>query len=83
MKRKFFIGGAALLFAAATLFNMSFLTGNNAGDVSMQSIAIMAKAQPESGDSDCPSSPNSHCQDDATGKAYCQHVSEPDHGPCS
>lgn len=47
MKRKFFIGGAALLFAAATLFNMSFLTGNNAGDVSMQSIAIMAKAGKE------------------------------------
>jgi len=48
MKRKFFIGGAALLFAAATLFNMSFLTGNNAGDVSLESIAVMAKAQSES-----------------------------------
>ena len=45
MKRKFFIGGAALLFAAATLFNMSFLTGNNAGDASLESIAVMARAQ--------------------------------------
>jgi|SRR5690554_3188019 len=44
MKRKFFIGGAALLFAAATLFNMSFLTGNNARDASLESIAVMARA---------------------------------------
>ncbi|HTO16425.1 MAG TPA: hypothetical protein VLZ83_11680 [Edaphocola sp.] len=39
------------LFALAMVFNMNVLQSNNAGDVSLESIAVMAQAQanPESG----------------------------------
>lgn len=47
MKKKSFIGGAALLFAAVTVFNMNLLQSNKAGDVSLDAIAVMAQAQKE------------------------------------
>ncbi len=49
MKKKIFLGGAALLFAAVTVFNMNMLQTNKAGDVSLEAIAVMAQAQSESG----------------------------------
>ena len=48
-KKKAIIGIAAGLFAVATVFNMSILNDNNAGDVSMDNVAVMAEAQNESG----------------------------------
>ncbi len=56
MKKKLFIGGAALLFAAVTVFNMNLLQSNKAGDVSLDAIAVMAQAQRETigeGCNDC------------------------------
>lgn len=47
MKKKLFIGGAALLFAVVTVFNMNLLQSNNASDVSLDAIAVMAQAQEE------------------------------------
>lgn len=47
MKKKLFIGGTALLFAAVTVFNMNLLQSNKAGDVSLDAIAVMAQAQKE------------------------------------
>jgi hypothetical protein len=32
-------------FAVATMFNMNMLQSSNAGDVSLESIAVMAQAQ--------------------------------------
>jgi hypothetical protein len=45
MKKKFLIGGAALLFAAVTALNMNLLQSNKAGDMSLDAIAVMAQAQ--------------------------------------
>jgi hypothetical protein len=47
MKKRIFLGGAALLFAAATAFNMNMLQGNSVGDVSLDAIAVMARANGE------------------------------------
>jgi len=49
MKRKFFIGIAMSLFAVATVFNMNIAEQGNAGDVSLDAIAVMAQAEAESG----------------------------------
>ena len=48
MKKKIFIGIAMSLFAVATVFNISILNGNDAGDVSLDAIEVMAKAEAES-----------------------------------
>ncbi len=55
MKKKIIFAVATGLFALATVFNMNVLQLNNAGDVSLESIAVMAKAFGESGvmPSDC------------------------------
>lgn len=47
MKRKFFLGGAALLFTIATIFNMNLLQPNNVGDISLAAIAVTAQASGE------------------------------------
>lgn len=44
MKKKIFFGVATLFFAVATMFNLSMLQGRSAGDVSLESIAVMAQA---------------------------------------
>ncbi|HTO16363.1 MAG TPA: hypothetical protein VLZ83_11360, partial [Edaphocola sp.] len=36
----------------ATVFNMNVLQSNSAGDVSLESITVMAQATPENGDED-------------------------------
>ncbi|HTO15245.1 MAG TPA: hypothetical protein VLZ83_05725 [Edaphocola sp.] len=54
MKKKVIFAVATGLFALATVFNMNVLQSNNAGDVSLESIAVMAQANDESG-SDCSS----------------------------
>jgi hypothetical protein len=57
MKKKIIFAVATGLFALATVFNMNVLQSNSAGDVSLESIAVMAQAQDgESGggsNSDC------------------------------
>ena len=47
MKKKIIIASAIVLFAVATVFNMNLLQSNNAGDISLESIAVMAHAQRE------------------------------------
>jgi hypothetical protein len=47
MKKKFLIGGAALLFAAVTALNMNLLQSNKAGDVSLENMISTANANPE------------------------------------
>jgi hypothetical protein len=47
MKKKFFIGIAMSLFAIATVFNMNISEQGNAGDVSLDAIKVMAKADGE------------------------------------
>ncbi len=47
MKKKFFIGIAMSLFAVATVFNMNLSEQGNAGDVSLEAIEVMAKAEAE------------------------------------
>ncbi len=48
MRKKIF-GGIAVLFAAATAFNIGLLQTQDAGDISLDAIAIMAQARGESG----------------------------------
>ncbi|HTO15831.1 MAG TPA: hypothetical protein VLZ83_08670 [Edaphocola sp.] len=48
MKKKVIFAVATGLFALATVFNMSVLQSNSAGDVSLESIAVMAQANGES-----------------------------------
>lgn len=45
MKKKIIFAIATSSFAVATVFNMNLLQGNTLGDVSLDSIAIMAQAQ--------------------------------------
>jgi hypothetical protein len=47
MKKKLIFAVATGLFAVATVFNMNVLQSNNAGDVSLDAIAVMAQAQSE------------------------------------
>ncbi|URW80346.1 hypothetical protein [Xiashengella succiniciproducens] len=47
MKKKIILASATVLFAVATMFNMNMLQGNSVGDVSLESIALMAKASGE------------------------------------
>ena len=51
MKKKIIFAVATGFFAVATVFNMNLLQGNSVGDVSLDAIAVMAKAQNESGTS--------------------------------
>jgi len=44
-KKKIIFAIATSFFAVATVFNMNLLQSSNAGDVSLESIAIMAQAQ--------------------------------------
>jgi hypothetical protein len=44
MKRKIFFAIATGFFAVATVFNMNMVQGNSAGDVSLEAIALMARA---------------------------------------
>ncbi|HTO16510.1 MAG TPA: hypothetical protein VLZ83_12115 [Edaphocola sp.] len=44
-KKKIIFAVATGLFALATVFNMSVLQSNNAGDVSLDAITVMAQAQ--------------------------------------
>lgn len=45
MKKKIIFAIATSFFAVATVYNMNLLQSSNAGDVSLESIAIMAQAQ--------------------------------------
>ncbi|NLZ73123.1 MAG: hypothetical protein GX905_04810 [Bacteroidales bacterium] len=47
MKKKIFFGVATMFFAVATMFNMNIVQSSSAGDVSLESIMIMQKAQAE------------------------------------
>ncbi len=48
MKKKVIFAVATGLFALAMVFNMNVLQSNSAGDVSLESIAVMAQASGES-----------------------------------
>ncbi len=50
MYKKILFGCVALLFAAATAFNIGLIQTKDAGDISLDAITIMAQAQGESGD---------------------------------
>ena len=53
MKKKIFFAIATVFFAVATVFNMNALQGGSVGDISLDAIAVMAKAQyPETPPSD-------------------------------
>ena len=52
-KKKVLMGIAAGLFAVVTVFNMGMLNENNAGDVSLDAVAVMAQAHPEGGTGTC------------------------------
>ncbi len=45
MYKKILFGSIALLFAAASAFNIGLLQTQDAGDISLDAIAIMAQAQ--------------------------------------
>ena len=47
MKKKIIIASAVMFFALATMFNINALQSNNAGDISLDNIAIMAQAKNE------------------------------------
>ncbi|HTO16399.1 MAG TPA: hypothetical protein VLZ83_11550 [Edaphocola sp.] len=49
MKKKIVFAVATGLFALAMVFNMNVLQSNNAGDVSLDAITVMALANGESG----------------------------------
>jgi len=49
LKKKVIFGMVAGFFAVATVFNMSILKDNGAGDVSLDAVAVMAQAQDENG----------------------------------
>lgn len=55
MKKKIIFAIAISFFAVVTVFNMNMLQANNADDISLESLTIMAQAQTESGgcDSSC------------------------------
>ncbi len=44
MKRKIIFGSIAILFAAASAFNIGLIQTKNAGDISLDAITIMAEA---------------------------------------
>ena len=48
MKKKIITGMATIFFAVVTVANLNMLHLNGAGDVSLESIAVMAQAQLES-----------------------------------
>ncbi|TCO07330.1 hypothetical protein EV194_109149 [Natronoflexus pectinivorans] len=58
MKKKLIFAIATGFFAVATVLNMNVLPGHNAGDVSLDSIAVMAQAQ---GDESSNKSSNRRC----------------------
>ncbi|WP_462319179.1 hypothetical protein [Marinilabilia sp.] len=64
LTKKVIFGMVAGLFAVATVFNMSMLNDNGAGDVSLDAIAVMAHADGESG-SGCTATAN--CYDRSRG----------------
>lgn len=47
MRKKIVFAVVASLFAVATVFNMNMLQSSSAGDISLESIAVMAQAQSE------------------------------------
>ncbi len=47
MYKKILFGCVALLFAAATAFNIGLIQTKDAGDISLDAIAVMAEAQNE------------------------------------
>lgn len=55
MKKRIFFGVATVFFALATMFNINMVQSTSAGDVSLESIEIMAEAQGEAigGDGYC------------------------------
>lgn len=69
IKKKIIVGAAASLFAVATMFNMGMLNEKSGGDVSLDAIALMAKAQDESNNG-CPS-PTFECTAGGPGSSSC------------
>ena len=51
MKKKIIIASASVLFAVASVLNINMLQSGKPSDVSLDAIAVMAKAQSESGTS--------------------------------
>ncbi len=49
MKRKIIFGSIAILFAAASAFNIGLIQTQDAGDISLDAITIMAQANNEGG----------------------------------
>ncbi|MGM0505515.1 MAG: hypothetical protein ACQESQ_12900 [Bacteroidota bacterium] len=54
IKKKAIFGMFAGLFAVATVFNMGMLNENGDGDISLDAIAVMAKADGEWGGTNAP-----------------------------
>lgn len=49
MKKKIIFATATGFFAVATMFNMNMVQSNSAGDISLESIAVMSQARGENG----------------------------------
>ncbi len=47
MKKKIIFAIATSFFAVATMFNMNMVQSNSAGDISLENIMIMQKAEAE------------------------------------
>ncbi len=62
MKRKIIFGSIALLFAAASAFNIGLLQTRDAGDISLDAITIMAQAQGGENCNSCGGYEMLHCK---------------------
>ena len=73
MKKKVIFAVATGLFALAMVFNMNVLQSKNAGDVSLESIAVMAQANGESwpNPQNCRWNGYSRCAITSTSNSYC------------
>jgi hypothetical protein len=84
MKKKIILSLATCLFAVATVLNMNLLQANSAGDVSLESITVMAQAQSNGETTPVPPAPYCylvHVGNDADGcpLVSCGQSSYPDH----
>jgi hypothetical protein len=53
MKKRIIFAITTIFFAVVTIFNMEILQPNAAGDISLESISVMAQAQTEDGNGSC------------------------------
>ncbi len=81
--KKILFGSIAILFAAASAFNIGLIQTKDAGDISLDAITIMAQAQSGEAGYDC-IIPGATCYDFYDGTIACAAIiSEPGGGDCN